>query len=207
MTYRVNEIFYSIQGEGAHTGRPAVFLRFSGCNLWSGAESDRASAICQFCDTDFVSHVEYATAGEVVEAVTSLLPDNAWDDRTPMVVVTGGEPMLQFDAELARALLAVPLYVAVETNGTRLIPFYVDWVCVSPKTRTIRVVGDELKLVFPQERITPDSFASHDGFKHYWLSPMDGSAREENTRLAYEYVLANPRWSLNLQTHKMIGVR
>lgn len=206
MTYRVNEIFYSVQGEGAHTGRPAVFLRFSGCNLWSGAEADRASAICTFCDTDFVDYVEYDVAG-LVSAVTDLLPDNAWDDRTPMVVVTGGEPMLQFDADLAKALLAVPMYVAIETNGTLPVPFYVDWVCVSPKTPKIRVPGDELKLVYPQQRVKPEAFADLEGFRHHWLSPMDGPDLAENTRLAYEYVLANPRWSLNLQSHKMIGVR
>ncbi len=206
MTYRVNEIFYSVQGEGAHTGRPAVFLRFSGCNLWSGAEVDRASALCAFCDTDFVDYVEYDVAG-LVSAVTDLLPDNAWDDRMPMVVVTGGEPMLQFDAPLAEALLAAPMYVAIETNGTLPVPFHVDWVCVSPKTPRIRVAGDELKLVYPQERITPEMFADLEGFRHHWLSPMDGLSLAENTRLSYEYVLANPRWSLNLQSHKMIGVR
>lgn len=206
MTYRINEIFYSIQGEGHWTGRPAVFVRFAGCNLWTGVEADRASAICQFCDTNFVRYTEYRTPGEVVQAVAELLPDNAWDERTPMVVITGGEPMLQFDQELARALLAMPMYVAIETNGTKPIPFWVDWVCVSPKTPTIKAVGNELKLVYPQARITPDMFDT-DAFEHCWLSPMDGPQLTENTAAAFDYCLANPQWRLNLQSHKLIGVR
>lgn len=206
MTYRINEIFYSVQGEGYWTGRPAVFVRFSGCNLWTGVETERNSAICQFCDTTFTDYTEYRTTGEIVQAVTALLPDNAWDERTPMVVITGGEPMLQFDAALARALLSVPLYVAIETNGTKPIPFWVDWVCVSPKTATIRAVGNELKLVYPQQRITPDLFLTEQ-FEHCWLSPMDGPNLAENTTAAYHYCLNNPKWRLNIQTHKVIGAR
>lgn len=206
MTYRVNEIFYSVQGEGRWTGRPAVFLRFADCNLWTGNEADRASAICRFCDTDFTGFAEYREPDDVVRAVTDLLPDNAWEVWKPMVVVTGGEPMLQFDEPLARALGSL-MYVAVETNGTKPIPFYVDWVCVSPKTPTIRARGDELKLVYPQERVTPEMFAGLPGFQHYWLSPMDGPDVESNTRAAYEYVLAHPQWGLTLQSHKKIGVK
>lgn len=206
MTYRINEIFYSIQGEGHWTGRPAVFVRFSGCNLWTGAEDDRSTAICQFCDTTFTDYTEYRTTGEIVQAVTALLPDNAWDGRPPMVVITGGEPMLQFDADLARALLTVPMYVAIETNGTKPIPFWVDWVCVSPKTPTIRATGNELKLVYPQQRITPDRFDTTQ-FEHCWLSPMDGPNLEANTAAAYRYCLENPQWRLNIQTHKVIGAR
>lgn len=206
MTYRINEIFYSIQGEGHWTGRPAVFVRFSGCNLWSGFESERQKSICTFCDTDFNRFTEYATTGEVVQAVTALLPDDAWDVRTPMVVMTGGEPMLQFDAPLARALLSVPMYVAIETNGTKPIPFYVDWVCVSPKTPTIKTGGNELKLVYPQERIQPEMFNASQ-WEYAWLSPMDGPSLNHNIDEAYKYCLAHPEWRLNLQTHKVIGVR
>lgn len=206
MTYRINEIFYTVQGEGHWTGRPAVFVRFSGCNLWSGSEADRPTAICQFCDTTFTDYVEYRTTDDVVQAVTALLPDNAWDERTPMVVITGGEPMLQFDADLARALLSVPMYVAIETNGTKPIPFYVDWVCVSPKTPTIKAVGNELKLVYPQRRITPELFDGSD-FDHQWLSPMDGPNVADNTVAAFRYCLDHPQWRLNIQSHKVIGVR
>lgn len=206
MTYRINEIFYSVQGEGHWTGRPAVFLRFAGCNLWNGIEDNRASAICQFCDTNFVKYTEYRSTGEVVQAVTALLPENAWDERTPMVVITGGEPMLQFDKDLARALLSVPMYVAIETNGTKPIPFWVDWVCVSPKTPTIKTGGNELKLVYPQTRITPELFDTRQ-FDHCWLSPMYGPKTAENTAAAFDYCLANPQWRLNLQSHKVIGVR
>ena len=205
MTYRINEIFYSIQGEGYWTGRPAVFVRFSGCNLWSGVEAERATSICTFCDTNFVD-AEEMSAADVVSAVTDLLPDSAWDIRTPMVVFTGGEPMLQLDTELVRAMLAVPMYVAIETNGTKPIPFYVDWVCVSPKTPVIKTGGNELKLVYPQERITPDMFDT-DCWDHTWLSPMDGPNLVENTAQAYRYCLDHPQWRLNTQLHKTIGVR
>lgn len=206
MTYRINEIFYSIQGEGRWTGRPAVFVRFSGCNLWSGIEEDRGKAICSFCDTDFVSYTEYRTTRELVEVVAGMLPDNAWDDRTPMVVLTGGEPMLQLDRELARALLAIPVYLAIETNGTKPITFWIDWVCVSPKTPTIKATGNELKIVYPQASITPDMFDT-DPFDYCWLSPMDGPSLKENTQAAFQYCLDNPKWSLNIQTHKVIGAR
>ena len=206
MTYRINEIFYTLQGEGHWTGRAAVFIRFSGCNLWTGQEQDRASAICTFCDTDFTNYTEYETTGEVVQAVAELLPDNAWDERTPMVVITGGEPMLQFDQPLARALLSMPMYVAIETNGTKPIPFFVDWVCVSPKTPTIKTGGDELKLVYPQERIRPEMFDTTQ-FDHAWLSPMDGPNLAENTAAAIDYVHENPRWRLNTQTHKIWGIK
>ena len=146
------------------------------------------------------------SAADVVSAVTDLLPDSAWDVRTPMVVFTGGEPMLQLDTELVRAMLAVPMYVAIETNGTKPIPFYVDWVCVSPKTPVIKTGGNELKLVYPQERITPDMFDT-DCWDHTWLSPMDGPNLVENTAQAYRYCLDHPQWRLNTQLHKQIGVR
>ena len=206
MTYRINEIFYSVQGEGHWSGRPAVFVRFSGCNLWSGVEADRAAAICTFCDTTFTEYTEYTCTGEVVQAVTALLPENAWDVRIPMVIFTGGEPMLQLDAALARAFLSVPMYVAIETNGTKPIPFYVDWVCVSPKTPVIKTGGNELKLVYQQERITPDMFDT-DCWDHTWLSPMDGPNLTENTQAAFQYCLDHPEWRLNTQTHKQIGIR
>lgn len=205
MSYRINDIFYSVQGEGHWSGRPAVFVRFSGCNLWNGVEQDRAAAICTFCDTNFVNYREM-TATDIVSEVTDLLPDNAWDVRTPMVVFTGGEPMLQLDADLVKAMLAIPMYVAIETNGTKPIPFYVDWVCVSPKTPVIKTGGNELKLVYPQERITPDMFDT-DCWDHTWLSPMDGPDLADNTRAAFEYCLAYPEWRLNTQLHKQIGVR
>ena len=205
MTYRINEIFYSIQGEGHWSGRPAVFVRFSGCNLWTGVEADRPGSICTFCDTTFTEYAEY-TAVEIVQAVTALLPENAWDVRKPMVVLTGGEPMLQVDTDLVRALLSVPLYVAMETNGTKPIPFYLDWVCVSPKTPSIKTGGNELKLVYPQKRITPDMFDT-DCWDNTWLSPMDGADLAANTQAAFNYCLAYPEWRLNIQTHKVIGVR
>lgn len=199
--YRVNEIFYSIQGEGYWSGRPAVFCRFSGCNLWNGVEHDRAAAICTFCDTNFVDFEEYSPE-QLVTEVTLRWPGGG----TPMVIFTGGEPLLQLDATLVQSLRLMGWYVAVETNGTKPMPFDVDWVCVSPKTPTIRADCDELKLVYPQPRITPDMFAQVQA-DHYWLSPMDGPDLKENTAQAYRYCLDHPQWRLNIQSHKMIGVR
>lgn len=200
----MNEIFYTLQGEGYWSGRPAVFCRFSGCNLWSGLEADRASAICTFCDTNFVASTEYSlpdlvgAIGDTWEAVN--------DHR--MVVFTGGEPGLQLDAELVKSLQQRGFYVAVETNGTKMLP-RVDWVCVSPKTRSIREKGgDELKFVYPQERIDPEMF-SHMNFKHFWISPMNDGPRfnVDNTNAAIQYVKDHPRWRLSTQIHKAIGVR
>ena len=201
MTYRINEIFYSIQGEGHWTGRPAVFVRFSGCNLWNGVEEDRASAICTFCDTNFVDYEEYSL-NQLVNEITLQWPGGG----TPMVIFTGGEPLLQLDDPLVDTLRDQGWYTAVETNGTKPILVDVDWVCVSPKTRTVRITeGDELKLVYPQ-RVTPTMFAQLN-FQHFWLSPMDGPNLVENTAQAYRYCLDHPQWRLNTQLHKQIGVR
>ena len=201
MTYRINEIFYSIQGEGYWTGRPAMFVRFSGCNLWNGVEEDRASAICTFCDTNFVDFEEYSL-NQLVNEITLQWPGGG----TPMVIFTGGEPLLQLDDPLVDTLRDQGWYTAVETNGTKPIHVDVDWVCVSPKTRTVRITeGDELKLVYPQ-RVTPTMFAQLN-FQHFWLSPMDGPNLVENTAQAYRYCLDHPQWRLNTQLHKQIGVR
>jgi len=202
MTYRVNEIFYSIQGEGFWTGRPAVFCRFSGCNLWSGREADRASAICTFCDTNFVDYQQFSL-DQLVTEITLLWPGGA----TPMVIFTGGEPMLQLDSDLTNTLRDQGWYVAVETNGTKPVNIPVDWVCVSPKTPTLMVnSGDELKLVYPQRRLLPIRFSQRK-FDHFWLSPMDGPNLAENTQATFRYCLDNPQWRLNIQTHKVIGAR
>jgi 7-carboxy-7-deazaguanine synthase (Cx14CxxC type) len=210
VTYLVNDIFYTLQGEGHHAGRPAVFCRFSRCNLWSGREEDRASAVCRFCDTDFlaVNH-RFGTAAELAGAVSALLPAGAGSIRTPMVVLTGGEPTLQIDRELIGALLAVPMYVSVETNGTRPIGFHADWVCVSPKAGAGLAVkaADEVKLVYPQTGLDPESVRESVAAGSYRLQPMDGPDLEANTAAAVEYCLAHPHWSLSVQTHKVIGVK
>jgi 7-carboxy-7-deazaguanine synthase len=202
MTYLVNEIFLSIQGEGYWTGRPAVFVRFSRCNLWSGLEQDRHKAICTFCDTDFTDYIEY----ELLELVAQV--EGCWNgDRNPMVIFTGGEPALQLDRPLVEAFRSIGYYTAIETNGTRQLDCIPDWICVSPKTPRIRIThGDELKLVYPQTRITPNLFCDTE-FEHHWLSPMDGPDIKSNTKAAYTYCLKHPKWRLNIQTHKMIGVR
>lgn len=201
--YRVNEAFLSIQGEGHWAGRPAVFVRFSSCNLWSGVESDRATAICTFCDTNFVDGHTMTAAAIYGEACNLWTGD---DDGQPMVVFTGGEPMLQLDAHLVTMFRSEGWYTAIETNGTKPIPFWIDWVCVSPKTPTIKADCEELKLVYPQQRITPDMFTGVDA-EHYWLSPMDGPNLTANTAAAYRYCLEHPQWRLNTQLHKTIGVR
>lgn len=204
--YKVNEVFHTLQGEGHWTGRPAVFCRFSGCNLWSGLAADRHAAICQFCDTDFVDSTDY-NAGQLVELIDSLWQG---DEAFKMVVLTGGEPMLQVDYDLRWWLKQRGFYIAVETNGTKALPTTgpeLDWVCVSPKTPRLQIrEADELKLVYPQEKITPDLF-SHMPFKRFWLSPMDGPDLAENTAAAVQYCLEHPQWRLNIQTHKVIGVR
>lgn len=211
MTYRVKEIFYTLQGEGAHAGRPAVFCRFTGCNLWSGREKDRPTAICQFCDTDFTpkGSLRFSDSRDLVELITDHLPENAWDQRTPMVVLTGGEPLLQIDKQLIDDLLAVPMYVAIETNGTLEVPFFVDWICVSPKGGALikQRTADEVKLVYPQKDMPPELAWVSIEAPSYRLQPMDGPQLAENTAAAVDYCLRNPHWSLSLQTHKTIGVR
>lgn len=203
MTYTVKELFYTLQGEGAQAGRPAVFLRFAGCNLWSGREDDRATAQCRYCDTDFVGGDKYADAAALADAVAALWPGGG----VPYVVCTGGEPTLQLDAALIDALHGHGFQVAVETNGTRPLPAGLDWVCVSPKAGTELAVtsGDELKLVWPQEGSDPEALARQ-AFRHHFLQPMDGADRAAATQACVRYCLTHPRWRLSLQTHKIIGI-
>jgi 7-carboxy-7-deazaguanine synthase len=209
--YTVKEIFYTLQGEGANTGRAAVFCRFAGCNLWTGRESDRADAICSFCDTDFVGvgpdGGKFASADDLSAVVESRWPTDG-DLGKPFVVCTGGEPLLQLDEDLVASLHHHGFEIAVETNGTQLPPDGIDWICVSPKARAPLVLthGDELKLVFPQLGAEPERF-EHLAFDNFFLQPMDGPDVAINTRLALEYCLAHPRWRLSLQTHKLLGIR
>jgi len=210
MSYAVKEIFYTLQGEGAQAGRPAVFCRFSGCNLWSGRESDRVNAICQFCDTNFLGvdgpgGQRFSSAQDVAAAVALRWPGGSENHR--FVVCTGGEPLLQLDAQLIDALHAYGFEIAIETNGTVPIPKGIDWICVSPKARAELVVeaGDELKLVYPQQGGEPDRYRLL-RFRHFFLQPMDGPEREANTRDALTYCLAHPQWRLSLQTHKHLGI-
>lgn len=214
-TYTVKEIFYTLQGEGANAGRAAVFCRFTGCNLWSGREEDRAHAVCQFCDTDFVGvgpdGGRFRGADELAAEVASRWPqarEPAAHPGRPLVVCTGGEPLLQLDEPLVAAFHARGFEVAVETNGTQPAPAGLDWICVSPKATAPLVLtrGHELKLVFPQADAPPERFAGLD-FEHYFLQPMDGPDAVANTQRALEYCLAHPQWRLSLQTHKMIGIR
>jgi 7-carboxy-7-deazaguanine synthase (Cx14CxxC type) len=214
MSYTVKELFYTLQGEGANTGRPAVFLRFAGCNLWSGREADRESAVCRFCDTDFVGmdgpgEGRYAAAAALAGAVAATWPLPPTPGVQRFVVCTGGEPLLQLDDPLVDALHAEGFEIAIETNGTHQPPPGIDWVCVSPKARAELVVtrGDELKLVYPQEGPGGDP-ARYEGldFRWFYLSPMDGPERARNTELAVHYCLEHPRWRLNLQTHKYLGI-
>jgi 7-carboxy-7-deazaguanine synthase len=210
MTYAVKEIYYTLQGEGGQAGRAAVFCRFAGCNLWTGREEDRADAVCQFCDTDFVGTNgpgggKFTTAEALAGAVAS-----AWrgaNSGKPLVVCTGGEPLLQLDLPLIDALHGGGFEVAVETNGTQAPPAGIDWTCVSPKAGAeLRLrVGDELKLVYPQESAMPDRFEGLD-FRHFFLQPMDGPNQALNIRRATDYCLAHPKWRLSLQTHKLIGI-
>lgn len=208
--YAVKECFYTLQGEGRHAGRPAVFLRFAGCNLWSGREADRATATCTFCDTDFVGTDgegggTFTSADALAEHVAARWP--ARDEGAPYVVCTGGEPTLQLDAALIDALHDRGFEIAVETNGTRPVPEGVDWICVSPKADAplVQTHGDELKLVYPQPTAMPERF-THLAFRHFLLQPMDGPAREANTAAAVAYCLAHPRWGLSVQTHKALGI-
>jgi 7-carboxy-7-deazaguanine synthase len=202
MPYAVKEVFYTLQGEGANTGRPAVFCRFAGCNLWTGREADRPDAVCRFCDTGG----KFPDATSLAGAVAAAWPRGAPEGRR-LVVCTGGEPLLQLDPALLDALHAEGFEVAVETNGTVEPPAGIDWLCVSPKAGAPLVVrhGDELKLVYPQEGAEPARFESLE-FGQFFLQPMDGPAREENTAAALRYCLAHPRWRLSLQTHKLLGI-
>jgi 7-carboxy-7-deazaguanine synthase (Cx14CxxC type) len=224
VTYTVKEIFYTLQGEGAQTGRAAVFCRFSGCNLWSGREDDRSRAVCQFCDTDFVGTGpdggRFASARELADAI-----DRSWagegrntvDDESfrlsvglpkKYVVCTGGEPLLQLDEGLIAELHGRGFEVAVETNGTRPAPKSLDWICVSPKAGAplVQTTGSELKLVYPQQNARPEQFEQLD-FRHFFLQPMDGPDTALNTQRAIEYCLRHPRWRLSIQTHKLVGLR
>jgi 7-carboxy-7-deazaguanine synthase len=208
--YTVREIFYTLQGEGAHAGRPAVFCRFSGCNLWTGREADRASATCRFCDTEFVGvgpeGGKFATAADLAAAIRGAWQGNG--SGRPYVVCTGGEPLLQLDQAAVDALHAAGFEVGVETNGTCAPPAGIDWTCVSPKAdaETILTHGDELKLVYPQEGAPPERYAGWD-FRHFFLQPMDGPDVAATTRAAVDYCLRHPQWRLSLQTHKMLGLR
>ena len=212
LTYSAKEIFYTIQGEGINAGRPAVFLRFSGCNLWSGLEKDRASAICSFCDTDFVGTDgegggKFSTAQDLANAVASHWPNEVGKDKA-LVICTGGEPLLQLDRAAIDALHEKGFQVAVETNGTIKAPEGIDWICVSPKSTAplVQTSGHELKLVYPQETAPPELFEDL-SFEHFLLQPMDGLHLEENTQKTIDYCLNHPKWRFSLQTHKVIGVR
>jgi 7-carboxy-7-deazaguanine synthase len=213
MTYSVKEIFYTLQGEGLQAGMPAVFCRFAGCNLWSGREVDRASAVCRFCDTDFVGTDgtlggKYGTATELAERIASLWPSS--DTQHRLVVMTGGEPLLQVDAPIIDALHARAFRVAVETNGTIAAPRGIDWVCVSPKAGApiVQTEGDELKLIYPQVGLMPDDLLRRClNFRHYLLQPMDGPLLAQNTEASIAYCKSNPRWRLSVQSHKSLGIR
>lgn len=210
MTYSIKEMFYTLQGEGAHAGRPAVFCRFSGCNLWTGRETDRASAVCQFCDTDFVGTDgdgggKFASAGALAAAIDSLWPPGF--EAAKYVVFTGGEPLLQLDAVLIDAMHGAGFTIAIETNGTLPVPPGVDWICVSPKMGSTLVVtqGSEIKVVIPQTNQDLAAYEQLD-FAHFYVQPMDGPLAEFNTRLAIETCKRNPKWSLSLQTHKLLQI-
>jgi 7-carboxy-7-deazaguanine synthase (Cx14CxxC type) len=226
VTYSVKEIYYTLQGEGAQTGRAAVFCRFAGCNLWSGKEEDRASAVCKFCDTEFVGTDgpgggKFETAQSLAQAVADCWPPSSPETPRPetprpetsrpassrLVVCTGGEPLLQVDPALITAFHDEGFEVAVETNGTQPAPAGLDWICVSPKAdaQLVMTRGNELKLVYPQADALPPAF-EHLGFDHFFLQPMDGANLADNTRLAIAYCKQNPRWRLSLQTHKLLGI-
>lgn len=210
-TYAIKEIFYTLQGEGFHAGRPAVFLRFSGCNLWSGLEKDRETAICKFCDTDFWgtdgTYGGKYTAEDLAAQVAALWPENGFQE-SKFVVCTGGEPMLQIDEKLINQLHNHGFEIAIETNGTIPVPRSIDWICVSPKqgSEIVQKSGDELKLVHPQVGYSPKQFEDWD-FKNFLLQPMDGPLLEENTKICLDYCMQNPFWKLSVQTHKVLGIR
>ncbi len=214
MSYQVKEIFYTLQGEGANAGKPAVFCRFAGCNLWSGREQDRASAVCQFCDTDFVGTdgslgARYYNAAALASQIEKLWPEGELGNR--FVVLTGGEPLLQVDDALVAALHARHFKIAVETNGSLLAPEGVDWICVSPKAGApwLQRSGQELKLVWPQDGLSwSDAQAMQDlPFENHYLQPQDNVLRAKNTEICIALCLQNPIWNLSLQTHKITGIR
>lgn len=208
-TYKVKEIFYTLQGEGFHAGRPAVFCRFTGCNLWSGREEDRLKSVCQFCDTDFIGtdgdNGGRYSAEDLASKVLGLWPDPT--QGKPFVVITGGEPLLQLDKPLVDAFHTKGLEIAVETNGTVKAPEGIDWLCVSPKANSeiILTKGDELKLVYPQPTAMPDRFDAFE-FQYYYLQPMDGDHAAQNTKACLEYIFEHPKWSLSVQTHKWLNI-
>ncbi|WP_411818900.1 7-carboxy-7-deazaguanine synthase [Hyphococcus formosus] len=211
MTYAVKEIYYTLQGEGAHSGRAAVFLRFAGCNLWTGLERDREKAVCTFCDTDFIGTDgpgggKFATAEALVEAVKVEWPEHAPNSK-PYVVCTGGEPLLQLDEPLIDAFHAAGFEIGVETNGTIAAPEGIDWICVSPKSTAplVQRSGNELKLVYRQKDALPEQFEGL-AFDFFYLQPMDGPSRDANTAAAIDYCKTHPKWRLSLQTHKFVGM-
>ncbi|QQZ30435.1 7-carboxy-7-deazaguanine synthase [Thiothrix subterranea] len=212
MTYSVKEIFYTLQGEGFHAGRPAIFCRFAGCNLWSGLEADRAKAVCNFCDTDFVG-VNGINGGKFrdAKALVAAIIQQWWigvkKDMNRFIVFTGGEPLLQLDKALIDALHQENFEIAVETNGTKPAPAGIDWLCVSPKADSEIVLthGNELKLVYPQPLAMPERFAGLD-FQHFYLQAMDGTAQAQNTKAAIAYCMQHPQWKLSVQTHKWLGI-
>jgi len=213
MAYAVKEIFYSLQGEGAHAGRPAIFCRFTGCNLWSGQEKHRADAVCQFCDTDFVGTDgdgggSFKNAVALAKAVVSYWPESITDIIHPYVICTGGEPLLQLDKDLIEAFHNEGVEVAIETNGTIPVPEGIDWVCVSPKSGSTVVVeqGDEIKLVYPQEGHQPSDFV-HLNFEHFFLQPMFDEDENGHVKETIEYCLTHPRWNLSLQWHLLFGLQ
>ncbi len=210
MSYSIKEMYYTLQGEGFHTGRPAVFVRFTGCNLWSGREEDRASAVCRFCDTDFPGTDGpgggvFETAAEIAQKAGGLWPKTG--NSNPFVVCTGGEPLLQMDQELVDTFHRVGFEVAIETNGTILPPDGIDWTCVSPKAGAELVLknGNELKFVFPQDGIDPQDYLPME-FEHFYLQPMAGPKLKVNTKAALDYCLAHPEWKLSLQIHKILNI-
>ncbi|MBO6086353.1 MAG: 7-carboxy-7-deazaguanine synthase [Acetobacter sp.] len=215
MGYSVKEIFLTLQGEGGQTGRVAVFCRFTGCNLWSGREKDRKTALCRFCDTDFVGTNGtgggfFNTASELAQTIAHFWPSSSCLHETPqipLVVFTGGEPLLQLDSPLIEAMHQQNFSIAVESNGTLPAPYGIDWLCVSPKASVPlrQKQGTELKLVFPQDQLDPCCFINFD-FHYFWLQPMDGPNRDANIQAAIRYCLSHPQWRLSLQTHKLIGI-
>ncbi|HMS28749.1 MAG TPA: 7-carboxy-7-deazaguanine synthase [Saprospiraceae bacterium] len=207
--YSVKEIFYTLQGEGFHSGRAVVFLRFSGCNLWSGREEDRAKAKCKFCDTDFVG-IDGENGGKYNAAELAELVNQQWpisNGSNKMVVCTGGEPMLQLDRELLSIMQSKGFFVAIETNGTIPVLEGIDWICVSPKPQTeiVQIRGNELKFIYPQPDLDPQQFEEL-AFEHYFVQPMDGLELQKNTESCVQFCKSHPMWKLSLQTHKILGI-
>ena len=207
--YTVKEMFFTLPGEGAHAGRPAVFCRFTGCNLWSGREQDRAKAVCQFCDTDFIgtdgqNGGKFKTADELADRIQQFWPS---PEGIPFVVFTGGEPALQLDAELIESVHQRGFEIAIETNGTKPLPAGIDWICVSPKADSEIIItqGHELKLVYPQLSAMPERFADCE-FDHFYLQPMDSGPKINHTKAVIEYCMRHPKWKMSLQTHKIVGI-